>query len=299
MVDDGSTDGSLELVRRHPRVRVLAQENAGPGAARNLGTRSARGAIIAYTDADCILPPNWLKQTLWLHEQYPGTDAICGGILPARPLPYGSCILADHLCSWFDAHARCPERHPEALWGANMSVTRRVPDAGIWWSERRTTGEDLDISQKLIAGGKTIRFFPGHHAYHVDRHTLRGVLRHQYNWGFHAPFVRGPNKDFAYSSLFPPSVACAWLLSPVVVVGYTWLVIRGWWKVRPLGLLSAVPLIVLGKLCYARGVLHGTRALVSRSSGILADQRHGSPIRGEVARASGTVDADVPDVMVA
>lgn len=56
VVNDGSTDGSLEVVKkfqsRDPRVRVHSQPNAGLGAARNKGISLARGRYIAFIDSD-------------------------------------------------------------------------------------------------------------------------------------------------------------------------------------------------------------------------------------------------------
>lgn len=272
-VDDGSTDGSGELVRRYEGFRLLAQQNRGPSAARNHGTREARGEIIAYTDADCVLPPDWLARNLELHEQHPDIVAFCGAVRPATKLPYGSSVLADHLCSWFNVHDRLPERVPEHLPSAMMSVKRRMFEAGVWWTERRTTGEDLDICIRIVERGMRLYCFPCLSLQHIDRAGIKEFLRHQYNWGFHAPFVRGPIKGLSYSFLFPESMVKAWLCSPFIVAGYTLLIIKAWWRARPLGLLSVLPLIVLGKLSYARGVLHGTRARRNGMNGIVADRR--------------------------
>jgi glycosyltransferase involved in cell wall biosynthesis len=60
-VDDASTDDSLDVALEHAasddRVMVLHHlQNAGPGAARNLGIGQARGTFVQFTDADDILP---------------------------------------------------------------------------------------------------------------------------------------------------------------------------------------------------------------------------------------------------
>jgi len=59
-VDDGSTDGCLEILRRYaaadPRLRVLTQANSGQGAARNLGVAEARGRFLTFCDSDDTVP---------------------------------------------------------------------------------------------------------------------------------------------------------------------------------------------------------------------------------------------------
>ena len=181
--------------------------------------------------------------------------------------------LADHLSSWFNAHNRLPPHEPEYLWGANMSVKRRVINDGVRWSEERITGEDVDYSQKIKRAGGRLGFFPDCPIAHRDRATLRGLLRHQYNWGYHAPFVRGRDPDARYNWLFPQSTIGATLCAPLIVYGYTALIILAWWRHRPLALAASLPWIFLGKFAYARGVFDGTNALIESRPNVIADQR--------------------------
>ncbi|PYL17170.1 MAG: family 2 glycosyl transferase, partial [Verrucomicrobia bacterium] len=61
VVDDGSTDGTLSILSETPWVRVLRQENKGPGAARNLGASQCSGQYIAFLDSDDVWFPWTLK----------------------------------------------------------------------------------------------------------------------------------------------------------------------------------------------------------------------------------------------
>jgi len=74
VVDDGSTDDTPERAQSFasdPRVRVIAQRNRGPSAARNAGLASARGLYVSMLDADDLWLPEYLE--------------VMGGALDANP----------------------------------------------------------------------------------------------------------------------------------------------------------------------------------------------------------------------
>lgn len=75
-VDDGSTDGTPEILRsyaaRDGRVRVLTQRNINAGAARNLGMRYATGEFFSFLDADDFFEPDMLESAVKRAEE---TDA--------------------------------------------------------------------------------------------------------------------------------------------------------------------------------------------------------------------------------
>ena len=61
VVDNGSNSIPETVVTEFPGVRLLEETVPGPGPARNRGVEAARGKILAFTDADCIVDKNWLR----------------------------------------------------------------------------------------------------------------------------------------------------------------------------------------------------------------------------------------------
>ena len=61
LVDDGSTDGSGDYAENQG-VKVLRQQNKGPGIARNTGAEIASGELLVFTDADCVLNNDFITE---------------------------------------------------------------------------------------------------------------------------------------------------------------------------------------------------------------------------------------------
>lgn len=62
VVDDGSTDNTLEILKNYgDKIKVLQQRNSGPGAARNHGAKEAKGEFLTFIDSDDIWFPWTLK----------------------------------------------------------------------------------------------------------------------------------------------------------------------------------------------------------------------------------------------
>jgi glycosyltransferase involved in cell wall biosynthesis len=119
IVDDGSSDGTRELIeeryRGEPRVRYIYQPNAGVSAARNHGLRLARGQFIALLDSDDIWLPWKVEAQLRCLEALPGGHIWTDGrhrsgrqLQTAGTTKYTTSYRKFTREQLFRGHARCP-----------------------------------------------------------------------------------------------------------------------------------------------------------------------------------------------
>jgi len=111
VIDDGSTDGSGDLVRHLPGIRYERQANAGPAAARNRGIALAGGDVIAFLDADDRWTPDKLERQLAFMESHPDVAwcasnhrSVRPGVAPRVAHPDAGEDWTVH-ADWFVAHA--------------------------------------------------------------------------------------------------------------------------------------------------------------------------------------------------
>ena len=165
IVDDGSTDGSEDLVRTlsasDPRFRVIRQDNAGLSAARNTGLEAARGAFVAFIDGDDTVDPEFLRVLHRIVEQdgcdwaacgvllcYPGGRQEAHSAIHARPAqPAGPIALSD---------ARVVARVFPSAW--NKLYRRKVFD-GLRFTPA-TWFEDHEVFWSIASRHGTLGYSP-------------------------------------------------------------------------------------------------------------------------------------------
>jgi glycosyltransferase involved in cell wall biosynthesis len=78
VVDDLSTDDSAAIAARHPCTLIRSEVNSGPGGARNLGVRHAKGDVIFFVDADLAMSPDAIANAVRLLAGPEGYGAVFG-----------------------------------------------------------------------------------------------------------------------------------------------------------------------------------------------------------------------------
>jgi glycosyltransferase involved in cell wall biosynthesis len=110
VVDDGSTDGGAEIAcsASDSRIRLIRQENAGPGAARNRGLAAANAEYVAFLDADDRWRPNFLEHHVALLER----NRTAAGVA----------------CNWFEHPNNAVARKTWNACGIEEGVVGLTPD---------------------------------------------------------------------------------------------------------------------------------------------------------------------------
>ena len=160
VVDDGSTDNSVEEVEKFDdsRIRLIYQTNAGVSAARNRGIEEARGELIAFLDADDEWKPEYLATQYGLYQKYPECSVYAcnyefrdskGNVTPTiiRKLPFEG---EDGILSNYFEVASCS--HPP-LWTSAVVVKKLVIQAVRGFPIGIKSGEDLLTWARLAVSG--------------------------------------------------------------------------------------------------------------------------------------------------
>lgn len=166
VVDNGSTDSSAELARS-AGARVVPEPRPGSYAARNAGARQARGALLAFTDADCVPAPDWVMQGARALAAAP----VVGGDVRMLRHP-GDGVLARYDRALYLRQRELVEQQGYAA-TADLWVRREAFAAvGEFAAELRSSG-DLEWGRRASAAGRPAVFAPEVVVEHAPRRTVR------------------------------------------------------------------------------------------------------------------------------
>ena len=161
-VDDGSSDRTLEILgdyeKRDPRVRILTQENAGAGAARNYGLRHARGEFLSFLDADDFFEANMLEEAVKTAEQHAADLVVFGADRfemeknAFEPVPWT--IRREDIPPYMPFSYRCLAGNVFLSfvgWAWDKLYRRSfVEKQGLYFQEQRTTNDMLFVFSGLV-----------------------------------------------------------------------------------------------------------------------------------------------------
>lgn len=175
VVDDGSRDRSVAVASR-PGVEVITTENnAGPGAARNLGAARADGDILVFIDADVAVAPDALSRLARHFSGEPDCVAVIGSY-DSEPEARNPISRYRNLLHYYvHQHAMKQASH---FWTGFGAIRKPVFDAVEGFDETFDQGiEDVELGYRLRDAGYPIRIDPAVQGKHLKRWSFASMTR--------------------------------------------------------------------------------------------------------------------------
>lgn len=154
VVDNGSQDGTIRIAEKFGAT-VLGHEFGSISALRNLGAQRARGDILGFVDADCIVSPLWIKTGVQ-HLTQPEVVAVGAPEIPPRGR---QATWVEKIWAMLKHGPSPPEGYRLSSWCASgaLLIKKESFDNVQGFSSSLETCEDADLSERLTRlGGKII-----------------------------------------------------------------------------------------------------------------------------------------------
>lgn len=155
LVNDGSTDGSLEVAKKiqDPRIRIIEKENGGVSSARNRGIREAKYDWIAFLDGDDLWTKKHLQTVNNMIKSFPEDAVFCTSFLYSNNdlSTTGSeevKIIDDYFLEAINSHF---------FWTSIAVIKKRVLIEANLFNEHLIFGEDLDLWSKIARTNRIIK----------------------------------------------------------------------------------------------------------------------------------------------
>ena len=218
VVDDGSTDNTLQVLERFPGVRVVSQANSGPAAARNRGVGAASGEIVLFTDDDCEPFPNWLTEML---EAF-GDSTVVGakGVYRTRQPELAARFVQIEYEDRYRLMTRQPNIDFIDTYSAGFRRSQFIESGGYDSSFPVACSEDAEFSYRMSARGWRMVFVPAAMVWHQHPATFEGYLRRKVKFAsWMMPAVRLTPHKMVKDSHHPQLMKLQLLFAPALLAG--------------------------------------------------------------------------------
>ncbi len=171
-------------------VRLVETINKNLAVSRNVGLAHCTGDIIAMTDDDAEVFPDWVSQMKRAHREHTEAGAVGGLVLGTN-----SDSLVGKTADLITFPAWNEGCYVRTLPGVNISYKRDAIERVGQQDETLFRGEDVDYNWRVLQLGYKIYFDPTIKVYHHHRPTLRGFVNQHYMYGRAYYFVRDKWRD--------------------------------------------------------------------------------------------------------
>lgn len=176
VVNDGSTDHSVDVARAHPVRLTFLPVRSGPAAARNAGANLAKGDYLVFIDADVSVHRDTLAALAGTFTSDPSVDAVFGSYdtKPAAPNFISHYKNLVHHYVHQSSH-----EHASTFWSGCGAVKKNVFYAvgGFDPAFTRSTVEDIELGVRLHRAGHRIVLNKQVQVTHAKVWTLTGMIK--------------------------------------------------------------------------------------------------------------------------
>ena len=245
MVDDCSTDRSVELANNSGADVVdSTRKNGGPGLARNIGVKHAKGNLLAFTDSDCEAKVEWIETIV---KELQNNNVLSGAVLNGNS--HSKIAWAEFLLEFWSNDKHYKRSFRTAFATCNVACRKDV-FLSVGGFPNVPTGEDTLFASAIRKNGFKTLFVPELQIRHLCRTNLQIFLRNQKKLG----------TSRVLSTRIDPSLPKRFLRFgrwsiPIIFMG----------KIVKIGILSismkktsnffsSFPFIILGHISYCAGM---------------------------------------------
>lgn len=173
------------------RYEIIVEKGHNPSAQRNRGIKKAKGDIIAFTDDDCSMEPNWLNSTLRYFRD-PSIGVIGGPNLTPKDSSFLSHCFGLAMSSYFGAASMSTRYDKKNIKGEiteqnlifnNLFVKNEIFKKGLFLNENMFPNEENEFLNRVSKKGYKLKYSPEVFVYHPRKDTLNGFVKQVFGYG--------------------------------------------------------------------------------------------------------------------
>jgi GT2 family glycosyltransferase len=215
--------------------------------ASNIGAQTACGRILVFTDADCVIDHNWLKEIETSFQE--GHKVVGGSILC---FPGSNMDMAAHIIKFWKWLPGRGSGEIADVPTANFAIDRVTFDQ-VGGFQGNVFAGDTELCLRLQDNGYKIFFNPHAKVYHIHEHTFGSLLRERHTKG--DDYIRMLTLREKWGLFRNISLLLAF---PLLVVWITCRTMKACWQSRLLGdFLQAIHIIILSHMVWIAGGIKG------------------------------------------
>src|SRR5207248_8794063 len=193
VVDDGSSDATAEIARRHDGACLVSMPHSGLAVARNEGLKNTSGEIVAFLDSDAYPSAEW---PYYLALGFDRDDVVGVGGPNECPPTDGDRAREIATAPGGPIHVLLPDDRAEHVPGCNMAFTRQALEELAGFDPIYTVaGDDVDFCWRVLDRNWQIGFHPAALVWHHPRAAVRAYLRQQWGYGASEALVQARHPD--------------------------------------------------------------------------------------------------------